>query len=202
MKETLRQSVATITNLTNASTIEVINLATAGTVAMAAGAAAANAILVLSLDAKKALIDDRLETHKTTISSVGLEGFGNVVRRAVASRTYRGYGYGWQLFNQYRSRAQMEIIGEETQPTQSRVMSDIPHYMATDNTLYDVHEVWSQDLQKAGNTEFDRRSQVVIIAPVADAATSTSMNTALRVLLQSCPNVEYHTDATGTNIFV
>ena len=202
LKETLNQAVATITNIVGATTIEVIDLSTAGTIAMAAGVAAADAILVLALDTKPAVKDDRLETHKSTIMQIGLEGFASTVRRAVASRTYRGYGYGWQLYNQYRSRAQMEIIGEETFPLENAPMSDIPFYMATDDTQYDVHEIWTQSLQKAGNTEFDRRQQIVIIAPVADTATSTSMNTGLRVLLESCPNVSFYTEATPTDIFV
>lgn len=205
LKETLRQAVANIPNLVNASTIEVINLATAGAVAMAGGAAAADAILVLSLDGKPAIIDDRLETYKTTIKQIGLEGFGNDVRRVVASRTFRGYGYGHQLYKQYLKRAQQEIIGGETFPLENRPMSDIPYYMAKDDTLYDVHELWTQDLQKSSgmNTaQFDRRQQIVIIAPAADTATSTSLNTALRVLLQSCPNLTVHSAATGTDIFV
>lgn len=201
-KETLRQTAANIGNVTNATTIEVINLATAGSVAMAAGAAAADALLVVALDSKPAYVDDRMEDHKTTIEQIGLEGFDINVRRVIGSRPYRGYGYGWQLYNEYLKRAQQEIIGGETFPLENRPMMPIPSYMATDETQYNVHEIWSQALQYAGNTRFDRRSQIVILQPVADAATSTSMNTSLRLLLQSCPNVTYHTEATPTDIFV
>lgn len=204
LKETLRKVVANVANVTNATTIEVINLATAGTVAMAAGAAAADALLVLALDNKPAQNDDRMETHKTTIEQIGLEGFDPQVRRVIGSRAYRGYGYGWQLYNEYLKRAQQEIIGGETMPLENRPMTDIPYYMAKDETQYDVHEIWTQDLQQSsgmGTAQFDRRSQIVILVPAADTVTTTSMNTALRVLLQSCPNVTLHTEATGTNIF-
>lgn len=202
LKETLTNAIANVANITAATTIEIIDLTTAGTVAMAAGAAAADAILVLALDSKPALIDDQLETYKTTINAVGLEGFAGEVSRVIASRTHRGYGYGWQLYKMYRDRAQQEIIGGETMPLENRPMSDIPYYMATDNTLYNVHEVWSQDVQYGGFTRFDRRSQVVILQPVADTATTTSLNTGLKVLLQSCPNVTFHTGATAPNVFV
>ncbi len=201
LKATLTNAIANFANFTAATTIEVIDLTTAGTVAMAIGAAAADAIFVLSLDAKFALTDDQLESHKATITSVGLEGFSNVVNRVVASRTYEGYGYGWQLYKMYRDRAQQEIIGGETMPLENRPMTDIPYYFAKDLTKYDVHEIWSQDLQYAGNTRFDRRSQLVIIVPSADTATTTSMNTGLRLLFQSCPNVTYHTEAVSPLIF-
>lgn len=202
LKKTLTAVVANITNITNATTIEVINLATAGTVAMGAGAAAADAILVLGLDTTKAIVDDRLETHKTTIEQVGLEGFTNVVRKEVGSRTFRGFGYGWQLYNEYLKAAQQEINGGETLPLENRPQMPIPYYMAKDETQYDVHEIWHEDDQVQGNTEFNRVSRIVIIAPAADTTTSTSMNTGLRTLLESTNDYKVYTSATSPAIFV
>ena len=201
-KETLRKVVANITNITNATTIEVIDLATAGSVAMAAGAAACDAMLIVALDSKAAEVDDRLETHKTTIAQIGLEGFDSTVRRVVGSRTYRGFGYGWQLYVEYLKRAQMEVNGIETMPGENRPMPGYPVYLAKDETLYDVHEIWHQDLSFPGFSRQDNRSQIVVLVPAADAATTTSLNAALRTLIQSCPNVAYHgSDAVSPNIF-
>jgi len=199
--QTLTNVVANISNITTATTVEVMNLATAGSNAMGAGADAVDALLVLALDMKPALIDDRMETYKTTITQIGMEGFAANVRREVASRAYRGFGYGYQLYNMYLSRAQQEIIGGETFPLENRPMSPIPAYMAKDNTLYDVHEIWSQDVQLAGNTDFDRRSQTIILVPVGDTTTTAGLNDELQTLLDSCPSVEVFSEATGGALF-
>lgn len=201
LKATLVKLIAN-TVAVGATTIEVINLSTAGSVAMGAGAAACDALMVLALDEEKAIVDDRIENNKAIINEIGLENFPTVLK-VEGSTSYPGQGYGWQLYNEYQKRALMEIFAEETFPLENRPVSLPPYYFATDNTPYDVHEIWHTWVEYKDVQRIERANQIVIIVPSADTVTTGSMNTAgLAEWLNSVPNITKFTSATSPSIFV
>lgn len=191
--------VATITNvianseLLTTSTIQVIDLGTAG------AAAGADTILLVALDDRMAVVEDREKTTKVRLRvGAGDLKLGNQQLGLVeASSADEGFGKGRLFYINYQERAEHMIWSEQV-TGDPRSWLRVPSYV--DPTLtYNITSIFHRDDLESTYTFNSKHPHVTHIlvpataAGVGEAATVTSLNLIVGPWLASVPNLE-HTD--------